>query len=103
MTLLIDEYLEKNPEIEWALQDDGNVIFRHTKFDKDDEGVSISAQRLLELTPAALEAILVDGRNVDHITRVTGYFAKTSGWNGGKTGELKDRDRVNLVGGFNNG
>jgi ribonucleoside-triphosphate reductase len=29
--------------------------------------------------------------NVDGITRVTGYFSKTSGWNKGKMAELKDR------------
>jgi len=27
------------------------------------------------------------------ITRVTGYFSKTSMWNKGKIAELKDRDR----------
>ncbi|MBE0433124.1 anaerobic ribonucleoside-triphosphate reductase [candidate division WOR-3 bacterium] len=31
--------------------------------------------------------------NVDHITRVTGYFTKVSGWNKGKKTELKDRFR----------
>ena len=30
---------------------------------------------------------------VDHITRVTGYFSKVSGWNKGKKAELKDRFR----------
>uniref|UniRef100_A0A7C4XJP9 Anaerobic ribonucleoside-triphosphate reductase n=1 Tax=candidate division WOR-3 bacterium TaxID=2052148 RepID=A0A7C4XJP9_UNCW3 len=33
---------------------------------------------------------------IDHITRVTGYFSKVSGWNKGKKAELKDRHRVNL-------
>jgi len=40
-----------------------------------------------------LEAACVQGCNVDHITRTTGYFSKTSGWNKGKVGELKDRHR----------
>jgi ribonucleoside-triphosphate reductase len=31
--------------------------------------------------------------NVEGITRVTGYFSRTSGWNKGKRGELKDRYR----------
>jgi ribonucleoside-triphosphate reductase len=30
---------------------------------------------------------------IDHITRVTGYFTKVSGWNKGKKAELKDRYR----------
>ncbi|MCL2607775.1 MAG: anaerobic ribonucleoside-triphosphate reductase [Methanomassiliicoccaceae archaeon] len=29
--------------------------------------------------------------NIEKITRVTGFFSKVSGWNKGKTGELKDR------------
>ncbi len=32
-------------------------------------------------------------KNIDHITRVTGYFTKVSGWNKGKKAELKDRYR----------
>ena len=32
-------------------------------------------------------------RNVDHITRVTGYFGKDSMWNKGKIAELRDRDK----------
>jgi len=31
--------------------------------------------------------------DVDGITRVTGYFTRTSSWNAGKRGELKDRAR----------
>lgn len=43
-----------------------------------------------------LEAACKQGYDVDHITRVTGYFSKTSGWNIGKTAELKDRYRGGL-------
>ncbi|OGC22804.1 anaerobic ribonucleoside-triphosphate reductase [candidate division WOR-1 bacterium RIFOXYB2_FULL_42_35] len=32
--------------------------------------------------------------NIDGITRITGYFSKISGWNKGKLGELKQRQRV---------
>ena len=35
-------------------------------------------------------------KNIDHITRVTGYFSKVSGWNKGKKAELKDRYRSEL-------
>ena len=34
------------------------------------------------------------GRNIEHMTRVTGYFSKVAGWNKGKVGELKDRTRA---------
>jgi ribonucleoside-triphosphate reductase len=32
--------------------------------------------------------------NVYAITRVTGYFSKTSMWNNGKIGELRERHRT---------
>jgi len=48
------------------------------------------------LSQKQLAAITARGRDVDHITRVTGYFSKTSGWNKGKTRELKDRHRSGL-------
>ena len=44
-----------------------------------------------------LEGLIVathQGRNIEHMTRVTGYFSKIGGWNKGKMGELKDRSRV---------
>ena len=34
--------------------------------------------------------------NIEGITRVTGFFSKVSGWNKGKIGELKDRNRVEI-------
>jgi len=37
-----------------------------------------------------------DGHNVEHITRVTGFFSKVSSWNKGKRGELQDRHRVRI-------
>ncbi|MFH2069396.1 MAG: anaerobic ribonucleoside-triphosphate reductase [Candidatus Omnitrophota bacterium] len=49
----------------------------------------ISAQDL-----AHLLAKTHQGRNVEHITRVTGYFSKVSGWNKGKVAELADRHRT---------
>ncbi|MDD5594373.1 MAG: anaerobic ribonucleoside-triphosphate reductase, partial [Candidatus Margulisbacteria bacterium] len=38
--------------------------------------------------------------NIEGITRITGYFSRITGWNKGKTGELKDRFRSNEY--FNN-
>jgi len=38
--------------------------------------------------------------NIDHITRVTGYFSKVSGWNKGKRAELKDRYRSKFATGI---
>ena len=36
------------------------------------------------------------GKNVEQITRVTGYFSKVSSWNKGKKAELKDRYRSTI-------
>lgn len=71
----------------------------------DRDGILIKNERLETLTHCTFEAVenteldiilgaCVQGRDVDHITRVTGYFSKTSGWNKGKAGELKDRHKV---------
>jgi hypothetical protein len=37
------------------------------------------------------------GKNVEQITRVTGFFSKVHSWNKGKLGELKQRHRVDDV------
>ncbi len=37
------------------------------------------------------------GKNIEQMTRVTGYFSKISKWNKGKKGELRDRHRVDGV------
>jgi anaerobic ribonucleoside-triphosphate reductase len=37
-----------------------------------------------------------DSHNVEGITRITGYFTKTSSWNRGKLGELHDRYRSRI-------
>ena len=37
------------------------------------------------------------GWNCKHITRVTGYFSYTEGWNKGKVQELNDRNRTPIT------
>jgi hypothetical protein len=70
----------------------------------DDKGIIIRNDTHETLTHATFDAVEANtletlrsccsqGKNVDHITRVTGYFSRTSGWNKGKSGELKDRHR----------
>ena len=90
----LNAWLESNPNVEWAQDDDGSLYFRHTIFDDLHEKVKVEARALAELTPAKLEQVIIGGRNIDHITRVTGYFSRVSGWNRGKRGELADRERV---------
>lgn len=90
----LNSFLENNPQIEWTEDEDGNLYLRHSVFADANEKVKIETGALEKVTPEQLEKILVGGRNVEHITRVTGYFSRVSGWNKGKRGELAERERV---------
>lgn len=93
----LNTFLEKNQDVEWAQDDEGNIFLRHVLYDQPHEKIKIEPRALSGLTPQKLEKILIGGRNVEYITRVTGYFSRVSGWNKGKKGELKDRHRVNVT------
>ena len=54
---------------------------------------AVSRDKLASMTVPMLEDVTAQGRNVTGISRVTGYFSMISGWNKGKTAELKDRHR----------
>lgn len=56
----------------------------------------VAKDTLASMTVPALEGVTAQGRDVDHITRVTGYFSKVAGWNKGKQAELKDRHRSGI-------
>lgn len=92
----LSDFLEKNLEIDWAEDDDGNFYLRHSVFDGPHDKIKIEPKALAELTVDKLQKVLVGGRDVEHITRVTGYFSRVSGWNKGKRGELSDRNRVQV-------
>jgi hypothetical protein len=92
----LDAYLEARPHVLWAQDDQGNFYFRHEHYDGEHDKIKVEPKALAELTPAKLDAILTAGRNVEHITRVTGYFSRVSGWNKGKKGELVERQRVQV-------
>lgn len=92
----LNAFLESNQNVEWAQDDEGNILLRHTLYDDENSKVKIEPHALKNLSVQQLEQVLVGGRNVDHITRVTGYFSKVSGWNKGKRGELADRERVRV-------
>ena len=90
----LDAYLETRPNIMWANDEAGNFYFRHEHYDSENQKVKVEPKALNELTPEKLDRILTGGRNIEHITRVTGYFSRVQGWNKGKKGELADRYRV---------
>jgi hypothetical protein len=90
----LDKYLEKRPMVQWMADDEGNFYFRHGEYDKEEEKTKITFKALSKLSEDELDRILVNGRNVEQITRITGYFSKVGGWNKGKIGELHDRYRA---------
>ncbi|MFA4905985.1 MAG: anaerobic ribonucleoside-triphosphate reductase [Candidatus Margulisiibacteriota bacterium] len=89
----LDSFLGSHPEVLWA-EDEDSFYFHHEHFDKPEEKTRVMKTALFNISAAQLEKILIGGRNVEHITRVTGYFSRVSGWNKGKRGELMDRQRV---------
>ena len=56
----------------------------------------ITHEALAKLDLKTLAAVTARGKDVDHISRVTGYFSYMSRWNKGKQAELKDRARTKL-------
>ncbi len=56
----------------------------------------ISLEAMAKLDLKTLAAVTAAGKDVDHVTRITGYFSKVSAWNPSKKAELKDRHRVKL-------
>jgi hypothetical protein len=90
-----------------AIGDDTDTTFW---FGKEDHGTGyyvrnkrwdtvthFTTEAIREHDMRALTAYMIQGKDVDHITRITGYFSKVSGWNEGKLGELRDRDRVTIT------
>lgn len=76
-------------------------------YERTDDGVLVKSRVFDTVTHCTHEAIAgnpletikaacTQGRDVDHVTRVTGYFSKVSGWNKGKTAELRDRHRSRI-------
>ena len=57
---------------------------------------NITLEAMAKLDLKTLAAVTARGKDVDHITRVTGYFSYASRWNKGKQAELRDRARTKL-------
>ena len=63
-----------------------NNLYRTSTFFAD---AAIGAGELSSLLAATHR-----GKNIEHITRVTGYFSKVKSWNKGKVAELLERTRT---------
>jgi hypothetical protein len=87
--------LDKHPDLEWREEEhegDPGIMVANHRF----ETVTHFSYRkgVIEKNDwKALENFTYQGKNVEHMTRVTGYFSKVGGWNKGKQGELKDRHK----------
>jgi len=85
---------EKQPPAE-SIADFVVKIFKHTDNDQVAFSPEFTSCNDCMMTSRGLQDTCeyCNSENVDGITRITGYFSKTSGWNKGKLAELKDRDR----------
>lgn len=85
------EEIENNPNYKVIERNPDYLVVYSNRFETKTK-VLLSA--LEKLTVNEFEIKTHQGRNVEHITRVTGYFSKVSGWNKGKVAELVDRYRT---------
>lgn len=95
----LNTYLESHENVEWQIVDDA-MLFRipilpwYAENENNATSVKLSVLLSDTFTPHDLDTAIRKGVDVEHITRVTGYFAKTRSFNPGKLGELKDRRRT---------
>ena len=92
-------FLEKNKNITYH-SDESFSYFRNGDIpwyaNNPGRSTRITNDILAKLSPEELMGQINRGVEVEHITRITGYFTKVSQWNKGKRGELKDRMRVEI-------
>ena len=94
-------FLGENENIEWFDDiENEQLSFRNTYIDwyRNDENrkTAIKYWKIDELSPDQLVHEINRGLMVEGITRITGYFTKTSSRNPGKRGELNDRKRFSV-------
>ena len=92
------EYLGENPEtFEWKEgkhENKAGIFVKNLEFDTK---THFSLDSIKKHDRELLISQTVQGKDVEHITRVTGFFSKVSSWNKGKRGELKERHRVDDI------
>ena len=90
-----------------TLLEDDNFDYREGEHDGQ-EGLFVTNHRFRTQTHFTRTAIddhecsfllsqTIQGKDVDFITRITGYFSRGKSWNNGKLGELKDRYRSRIT------
>jgi hypothetical protein len=93
----LNTFLEKNMNIDCRI-DSKFIYFRNQDLpwyaNNPENCTRLTKKAFEKLTPGELLKEINRGLEVEHITRITGYFTKVSQWNKGKRGELKDRIRT---------
>jgi len=89
----IKELEMKFMNVKAVVTSEGIVEIKNFVFDTS---ISMDWDIFLNTPANEIEKLSHAGRNVENITRVTGYFSKIGGWNKGKVEELKDRYRARI-------
>jgi hypothetical protein len=94
----LDTWLENNKSIEWSYDGEKDCFYLrdlNTPYyvDHPDCYTVVSGEAMGRIDGIELYKEINKGLKVEGITRCTGYFSKTTQWNKGKLGELKDRYR----------
>ncbi len=92
-------FLESHRHIEWQ-EDTEAILFRNANLpwyqEDTHRATRITMEKLKELTPDELLNHINRGLDIECITRITGYFAKTRSFKPGKLAELKERYKQKL-------
>ncbi len=90
----LDQFLESHQHVEWQQDTDG-MLFRNINlpwYQEDPQRATrITSEKLHKITSDELLHFINKGLDVECITRITGYYAKTRSFNPGKVAELKER------------
>jgi hypothetical protein len=84
----LKDLLAAEPHLYEYREADGGLYISNKRFNSE---IHASYQAITDNDWPAIRSQTVAGRDVLHITRVTGYFTIIEGWNKGKIGELRDR------------
>jgi hypothetical protein len=95
----LDQFLESHQHIEWQ-KDEEALLFRNINLpwyqEESHRATRITNEKLQHITPDELLHFINKGVDVECITRITGYYAKTRSFNPGKVAELKERHKPQI-------
>ena len=89
----LSNFLEVNQNIYWRWEEEGGKKFIYLYSKVWRETIKIDMNKINNISIEEIKMALTGGKNVEQITRVTGFFSVVRNWNAGKHAELKDRYR----------